>query len=70
MEFAERGPQALAEQSFANYGVDQFDSDFEQGVAWALRSWVEGSDSSRRFEISSRSWNNSSRSPGTISCRG
>ena len=37
MEFAERGPKALAEQSFANYGVDQFDSDFEQGVAWALR---------------------------------
>lgn len=38
LEFAERGPIALAEQSAANYGVDQFDSDFEQAVAWALRN--------------------------------
>lgn len=37
LEFAERGPIALAEQATANYGVDQFDSDFEQAVAWALR---------------------------------
>jgi very-short-patch-repair endonuclease len=37
LEFAERGPIALAEQSTAAYGVDQFDSDFEQSVAWALR---------------------------------
>lgn len=38
LEFAERGPIALAEQATADYGVDQFDSDFEQAVAWALRS--------------------------------
>ncbi|MFM2477064.1 DUF4011 domain-containing protein [Celerinatantimonas sp. MCCC 1A17872] len=38
LEFAERGPIALAEQSFANYGVDQFDSDFEQAVATSLRA--------------------------------
>ena len=38
LEFAERGPIALAQQSTANYGVDQFDSDFEQAVAWALRA--------------------------------
>ena len=37
LEFAEKGPIALAEQSTANHGVDQFDSDFEQAVAWALR---------------------------------
>lgn len=37
LEFAERGPIALAQQNEANYGVDQFDSDFEQAVAWALR---------------------------------
>ncbi len=37
IEFAEKGPIALAEQATANYGVDQFDSDFEQAVAWALR---------------------------------
>ena len=37
LEFAERGPTALAEQATAAYGVDQFDSDFEQAVAWALR---------------------------------
>ena len=38
MEFAERGPAALAEQNFADYGVDQFDSAFEEAVAWALRN--------------------------------
>ncbi len=38
LEFAEKGPIALAEQSTADYGVDQFDSDFEQAVAWALRA--------------------------------
>ena len=37
LEFAEKGPIALAEQSTAAYGLDQFDSDFEQSVAWALR---------------------------------
>ncbi len=37
LEFAERGPIALAEYSHANYGVDQFDSDFEQAVAMSLR---------------------------------
>ncbi|MBB3062013.1 DUF4011 domain-containing protein [Microbulbifer rhizosphaerae] len=37
LEFAEKGPIALSEQSTAAYGVDQFDSDFEQAVAWALR---------------------------------
>ncbi|WP_075170994.1 DUF4011 domain-containing protein [Neptunomonas phycophila] len=37
LEFAERGPIALAEFSSANYGVDQFDSDFEQAVAMTLR---------------------------------
>ncbi len=37
LEFAEKGPIALATQSIAAYGVDQFDSDFEQAVAWALR---------------------------------
>ena len=37
IEFAEKGPIALAEQSTAAYGVDQFDSDFEQSIAWALR---------------------------------
>lgn len=37
LEYAERGPIALAEQSTADHGVDQFDSDFEQAVAWALR---------------------------------
>lgn len=37
LEFAERGPVALAEFSSANYGVDQFDSDFEQAVAMNLR---------------------------------
>lgn len=37
LEFSEKGPVALAEQSTAAYGVDQFDSDFEQAVASALR---------------------------------
>jgi very-short-patch-repair endonuclease len=37
LEFAERGPRALAEQATAAYGVDQFDSDFEQAVSFALR---------------------------------
>ena len=37
LEFAERGPIALAEYSTANYGVDQFDSDFEKAVAMTLR---------------------------------
>jgi len=38
LEFAEHGPSALAEYATANYGVDQFDSDFEQGVAFELRA--------------------------------
>ena len=38
LEFAERGPSALAEQSTAKYGIDQFDSYFEQAVADALRA--------------------------------
>lgn len=37
LEFAERGPRALAEQATAAYGIDQFDSDFEQAVSFALR---------------------------------
>ncbi|WP_252177136.1 DUF4011 domain-containing protein [Endozoicomonas sp. 4G] len=37
LEFAEKGTVALARQATAQYGVDQFDSDFEQAVAWALR---------------------------------
>lgn len=37
MEFAERGPRALAEQAIADHGVDHFDSGFEEAVAWALR---------------------------------
>lgn len=37
LEFAERGPVALAEFTSATYGVDQFDSDFEQAVAMTLR---------------------------------
>ena len=37
LEFAERGPIALAEYSSANYGVDQFDSEFEQAVAISIR---------------------------------
>ena len=37
LEFAERGPIALAEQAIAEHGIDQFDSEFEEAVAWALR---------------------------------
>ena len=37
LEFAEHGPIALAEYSTANYGIDQFDSDFEKAVAMTLR---------------------------------
>ena len=42
IEFAEKGPISLAEQTSAKYGVDQFDSDFEKAVARALRDkgWV------------------------------
>jgi very-short-patch-repair endonuclease len=38
MEFAEKGPQALAEEAIAISGVDQFDSYFEESVAYALRN--------------------------------
>ncbi len=38
LEFAERGPKALAEQAFAKHGVDQFDSYFEEAVASQLRA--------------------------------
>lgn len=38
LEFAERGPIALAEYTAAESGVDQFDSYFEEAVAIALRS--------------------------------
>jgi len=37
MEYALHGPMILSEQATAEYGVDQFDSDFEESVAWALR---------------------------------
>ena len=37
LAFAERGPIALAEQAVAEHGIDQFDSEFEEAVAWALR---------------------------------
>lgn len=37
LDFAEKGPSVLAAQSTADYGVDQFDSDFEEAVALALR---------------------------------
>ncbi|GAA0348180.1 DUF3320 domain-containing protein [Bowmanella denitrificans] len=37
LEFAERGPRALTEQTTAVYGTDQFDSDFEKAVAFDLR---------------------------------
>ncbi len=42
MEFAEKGPISLSEQTSAKYGVDQFDSDFEEAVARALREkgWI------------------------------
>ncbi len=37
LEYAEKGPIALPETAEANYGVDQFDSYFEESVAFALR---------------------------------
>ncbi|MDU0352943.1 AAA domain-containing protein [Paraglaciecola aquimarina] len=37
LEFAEKGPIALAEIASADHGVDQFDSDLEEAVAQALR---------------------------------
>ncbi|MCR9186629.1 MAG: DUF4011 domain-containing protein [Halieaceae bacterium] len=37
LEYAEHGPMVLPEQATAEYGVDQFDSDFEEAVAWSLR---------------------------------
>ena len=37
LDFAERGPKALPEQATAAHGVDQYDSDFEQAVSFALR---------------------------------
>jgi very-short-patch-repair endonuclease len=37
LEFAERGPVVLSQQATASYGIDQFDSDFEQAVANDLR---------------------------------
>ncbi len=42
LEYAEKGPIALPEIAEANYGVDQFDSYFEESVAFALREkgWI------------------------------
>ena len=42
LEYAEKGPIALPETAEANYGIDQFDSYFEESVAYALREkgWV------------------------------
>lgn len=37
LEFAERGPIALPETANADYGIDQFDSYFEEAIAHALR---------------------------------
>jgi len=37
LEYAEKGPIALPEAATAAYGVDQFDSYFEETVAYALR---------------------------------
>lgn len=37
LEYAEKGPIALPETAEANYGIDQFDSFFEESVAFALR---------------------------------
>ena len=37
LEYAEKGPIALPEKAEANYGIDQFDSYFEESVAFALR---------------------------------
>jgi very-short-patch-repair endonuclease len=38
LEFAQKGPIALSQQATAEYGVDQFDSDFEEAVSLALRN--------------------------------
>ncbi|SEL12476.1 Protein of unknown function [Colwellia chukchiensis] len=38
LEFAEKGPVALPETANADFGVDQFDSYFEEAVAYALRA--------------------------------
>jgi very-short-patch-repair endonuclease len=42
LEYAERGPAALAQKITVNQGVDEFDSDFEMDVAIKLREfgWV------------------------------
>ena len=42
LEYAEKGPIALPEKAEANYGIDQFDSYFEESVAFALREkgWI------------------------------
>lgn len=42
LEYAEKGPIALPEAAEANYGIDQFDSYFEETVAFALREkgWI------------------------------
>ncbi len=42
MEFAEHGLKSLARVTEAEHGIDQFDSDFEQAVAFALRDkgWI------------------------------
>jgi very-short-patch-repair endonuclease len=42
LEYAEKGPVALPETAEANYGVDQFDSYFEESVAFALieKGWI------------------------------
>ena len=42
LEYAEKGPIALPEIAEANYGIDQFDSYFEESVAFALREkgWI------------------------------
>jgi superfamily I DNA and/or RNA helicase/very-short-patch-repair endonuclease len=42
LEYAEKGPVALPEIAEANYGVDQFDSYFEESVSFALRErgWI------------------------------
>ncbi len=38
LEFAEQGPSALAKATEAIHGIDQFDSDFEEAVAYQLRN--------------------------------
>ncbi|HDH08208.1 MAG TPA: DUF4011 domain-containing protein, partial [Gammaproteobacteria bacterium] len=37
LEFADKGPEALARIASADHGIDQFDSDFEESVAYQLR---------------------------------